>query len=89
MKANVSSTVSEVPGSANDLNATKPGLLALVSALAKLDVKTEQEPAPVSWEPLVFKYGDRPKGMPGRGDFNLQDVLGLNNYGYKLVLVSG
>jgi hypothetical protein len=54
----------------------------------QLNLKTEPEPELEPQEPLVFNYGKQPKGTPGRGDFNLQEVLGLDDYGYKFVFVS-
>ncbi|KAG9084181.1 hypothetical protein FRC06_004185 [Ceratobasidium sp. 370] len=35
---------------------------------------------------MVFKFGERPIGTAGRGEFNIQDALGLNDDDYDLIL---
>ncbi|KAG9081635.1 hypothetical protein FS749_007521 [Ceratobasidium sp. UAMH 11750] len=35
---------------------------------------------------IKFKFGPRPKGTPGRGNFKLRKVFGINRFSYKLLL---
>ncbi|KAG9074756.1 hypothetical protein FRC06_010487, partial [Ceratobasidium sp. 370] len=76
-----------------ELGTLPPQLIAaLLSTLASNLAEPEpgSDPNPHSdmsrQASMVFKFGERPVGTAGRGEFNIQDALGLNDDDYDLIL---
>ena len=77
-----------MPASADGQPAANPAILALASALAGLNFKFDQVDSELeAREPLHLVIRERPEGTAGRGKFQLQSALGLDDYPYKMLLV--